>query len=309
MKRNLACERARIAAEWLAGLDPHDGAGPVGDQAYDPTSMFTLQVVLDAFMAGMDERLSLAAVDGDDAALTAQALWGIWWGNEPLSREDAKRAATVVEFLWNDMGEARRLVREAAALFRAYEEHHRDIARRTGARTGRLEKAERNRDMADRLEQWLAGSGDNPAEVLRVIAQEAADQSGLTVDQPAFDEAAGRLSDTRCGLKPFPTPAEIADNGDLVVIDSGKTVEDCRARFDDGRRFAGFPNVKPATGVLGDPEVVEGLMAASGMIDATSALSLASATAFRLQTADPRFDPDKPVRINGFLYTRAAKAL
>lgn len=58
MKRNLAHARdddaARSAAvQWLEGYDPGDGHGPVGDQARDPLSMFTTEVVLDAFMGGV----------------------------------------------------------------------------------------------------------------------------------------------------------------------------------------------------------------------------------------------------------------
>jgi hypothetical protein len=49
----------------------------------------------------------------------------------------------------------REAIRETAALLRSYEAHHRDVLRRTGARTGREEKAERNRLAAERLEKLL----------------------------------------------------------------------------------------------------------------------------------------------------------
>jgi hypothetical protein len=44
---------------------------------------------------------------------------------------------------------------DAAKRFREYETHHRDIAQRTGAKTGREEKAARNAEMAERAEQLL----------------------------------------------------------------------------------------------------------------------------------------------------------
>lgn len=48
---------------------------------------------------------------------------------------------------------------DTAALLRSYEAHHREIAARTGARTGREEKADRNRDAAERLERLLEQPG------------------------------------------------------------------------------------------------------------------------------------------------------
>lgn len=179
--------------------------------------MFTLPVVLSAYEAGADQAEAEFAIERS----TGQA----------------------------QLDDATALMREAAELFRAYERHHRDIAKRTGARTGREEKAERNALMAARLEAWLDGKGIYPI---------------------TADGAYGAHADFR---RP---PAE--------------------------------PNVRPVTGALGDPEVVEGLMAASGMIDASVSLSMATATAFRLQTPDPRFDPGKPVLVNGFLYTPATEA-
>lgn len=217
MSASLACARARAATDWLIGFDPGDGHGPVGQQAEDPTSMFTLPVVLSAYEAGADQAEAEFAIERS----TGQA----------------------------QLDDATALMREAAELFRAYERHHRDIASRTGARTGREEKAERNALMAARLEAWLDGKGLYP----------------ITADGAYVAHA-------------------------------------------DFRRPPAEPNVRPVTGALGDPEVVEGLMAASGMIDATVPLSLATATAFRLQTPDPRFDPDKPVLVNGFLYTPATEA-
>lgn len=69
-------------------------------------------------------------------------------------------------------------------------------------------------------------------------------------------------------------------------------------------------NVRPVSiGPLADPDVVEGLMAGAGLIDAATPLSVVKATAFRLQTPDPRFDPAQPVVVNGFLYHPATEGL
>lgn len=46
-------------------------------------------------------------------------------------------------------------IRETAELLRSYERHHREIAAKTGARTGRDIKAQRNADAAARLESLL----------------------------------------------------------------------------------------------------------------------------------------------------------
>lgn len=56
----------------------------------------------------------------------------------------------------------RAALKETAELLRSYERHHREIATRTGARTGRDEKAQRNADAAAKLEALLAGVGVYP---------------------------------------------------------------------------------------------------------------------------------------------------
>lgn len=159
-------------------------------------------------------------------------------------------------------------------------------------------------------------------------------------------EAGYSLHDSACRYEAQPIPAEIAENGDLVPTDD-KSIGDCRARFETGN-FRGFPgvidasltgpttgvmatafqsasatatvsdqalsssgvvNVRPVTdGPLSEPLVVQAIVdAAEG--DAVAALTLATDTAFRLSTADPRFDPQQDVRVNGFLYHPATENL
>jgi len=69
-------------------------------------------------------------------------------------------------------------------------------------------------------------------------------------------------------------------------------------------------NIKPITGgPLGDPNVVSSLLtAAKGEPDAPTEAAphrvdgVADLLACRLQTGEPRFHPERPVTINGFLY-------
>ena len=54
----------------------------------------------------------------------------------------------------------REQLRHTAKLLRSYEAHHREIAQKTGAKTGREEKAERNAKEAEKLEALLAAAPD-----------------------------------------------------------------------------------------------------------------------------------------------------
>lgn len=160
-----------------------------------------------------------------------------------------------------------------------------------------------------RIEAFVAGAEMATEECGRVVAH-----GELTyTDNPGHP-----IYDTACRYKPEPIPAEIAEDGTLVpthpevrVIDfPGVTTRAQAERMADWRRNGPWgSNVRPVErGPLADPDVVEGLLAASGQVDATCPLSLAKATAFRLQTPDPRFDPSRPVCVNGFLYHPATEA-
>jgi hypothetical protein len=117
------------------------------------------------------------------------------------------------------------------------------------------------------------------------------------------ESADGLAAAARCGIEPFPIPARIEENGDLVPVDP---------RFGDDPMLnhtgIGLSNVRPVTGPLAGPGVADCLMAAiEGEPDA-AALSMATAATFKLQTGDPRFDPAQPVLVNGFLYHPAKEA-
>jgi hypothetical protein len=242
MKRNLAQAHAREAAalNWLRFYEPDDGHGVIGEgTAYDPASMFTQPVVIDAYLAGADQAESDFAIE----------------------RATGQR----------QLDDASALMTEAAELFRSYERHHRGIAAKTGARTGREEKAERNALMAARLEAWLAGEERYP------------------VSPEPFDAEACRARvDTVVHLDVTqPIPAEIAASGDIVP--------------------AGVSNIRPVTdGPMADQGMIEQLVEALG--GPARSLSTVKAGAFRLQTCDPRFDPVRPVVVNGFIFIPATEA-
>jgi hypothetical protein len=71
------------------------------------------------------------------------------------------------------------------------------------------------------------------------------------------------------------------------------------AHRDDPTRFTPVPGF---TGM--DPEIVSALIATAGETERPHHRpgGVADLTAFRLQTPDPRFDPDGPVCVNGYLY-------
>lgn len=269
MSDNHGRAREQDALEWLTGFDPDDGHGLVGAQALDAASMFTQPVVLAAFEAGASHAEAEFAIE---RAVGQRQLDG----------------ATV-------------LIREAADLFVGYSGQHKAAAEghesggNLESARGALLNAQVCISMAVSLKEWLQGEeGEEGAPVAHVEFRR---------DQP------GLACEVACPVGPVVIPAEIAANGDLVPVDSGKTSEDCRARFGSILRRTLGSNVRPVKGMpLEDVRVVEGLMAASGMIDATSPLSVMQATAFRLQTADPRFDPHQPVCVNGYLYTPTTEA-
>lgn len=192
------------------------------------------------------------------------------------------------------LDDAHALMAESAALFMGYAEHHWRRADEAtddpAAQLASLNKARVNLLAALRLKEWMAGL----------------DRYTTGADAPGEDTMV-------CRAQPFAIPAEIAENGDLVPVDSGKTAEDCRQRFDNVTNFrgahpmAGGSNLRPVTeGPLADPKVVDSILSATG--EPGRGLSMVKAGAFRLQTGDPRFDPTQPVLINGFLYHPATEA-
>lgn len=189
------------------------------------------------------------------------------------------------------LDDAGALMREAAELLRGYENHHRvraaDYFDGTDGHKAATAKAERNALMAARLEAWLDGDDRYPVSTRQTVSVkvEAAPPGNI-------DEGASLPADVRAAMSIRREPGE-----DAVTAHAER------------RPVAERPNVKLVTkGPLADPQVVEGLLAASGQTDATHPLSLAKAGAFRLQTGDPRFDPARPVCVNGYLYQPATEA-
>lgn len=168
------------------------------------------------------------------------------------------------------LDDATALMREAAELLRSYEAHHRAKADAIGR--GYDNATIKRQGLRERLEK--------------------AERNALM---------AARLEAWLAGEDRYPVRTV-----DLPGVTSREQAE----RMADWRRNGPWgSNVRPVErGPLADPDVVEGLLAASGQVDATCPLSLAKATAFRLQTPDPRFDPSRPVCVNGFLYHPATEA-
>lgn len=169
------------------------------------------------------------------------------------------------------LDDAGALMAESAALFMGYAEHHwrraDDAVDDPAAQLASLHKARVNLLAALRLKEWMAGL------------------------------------DRYTVAAPPPIPAEIAPNGDLVpTLD----FHGCTS-LNQARRIARHQrgNVRPVTsGPLADPGVA-GMVAAALAGDAP-ALGMAGPT-FRLQTADPRFDPTQPVVINGYPFQPATE--
>jgi hypothetical protein len=147
----------QAALGWLAGHDPGDGKGAIGETTEGDE--FTRSVVVDAFTAGVADGVRL-------------------------------------------LGKGTGLLVEAAALFRAYEVHHRAKiipgAVGPGPRDA-LAKAERNSEMAARIEAFLLDPStpkDRLAGFALSLVQDMEEQGGAQ----AFDfdhDAAGASSYTR----------------------------------------------------------------------------------------------------------------
>jgi hypothetical protein len=186
---------------------------------------------------------------------------------------------------------ATELMRETAELLRDYEAHHRAqalIATRETVEFDRIAKAERNALAAARLEAWLAGASRFP--IRYSDACRATDHPLRVIGRPDLEAAArGEASDESCRV-------ELHDN----VVDF--------ETFPPVKRPPAPPNLKQVDGELGDPVVVESLMAASGMLDSTTLVRRhrsGGLVPVSLSTPDPRFDPARPVYVNGYLFRPA----
>lgn len=132
----------------------------------DPGNMtFGSDELKKAFRDGWDHRRMAAILSGDSAALTASALRRYGDTGGPFTPGDARRAADIVDIMWNELGAARNELQEAANLFREYQASHlaksRDPTRRAEDRSERFAKGERNRHAADRIERFLKGDDDD----------------------------------------------------------------------------------------------------------------------------------------------------
>lgn len=266
--------RAHEAVRWADRQDWH-GNGP---EPSTPEDLFTRDALVDAYCAGAD---------------AADEAW-----------DDQRRVGQA------QLDLATAVIREGAQLTRFYEVEHRNklldpaVAADTEKVHATIAKANRNGHMAARFEAWLRGDerlplpapsipGLNPADAMRHVAEAVTAGTPLTVDHASFSDAAARMDQ-------------------VVEIDfPGVTSLETARRQADARRS----NLRPVTdGALADPVIVEGLLAAAGMLDATDPdaapvrlQGVADLVAFRLNTGDPRFDPSKPVCVNGFLYHPATK--
>lgn len=143
---------------------------------------------------------------------------------------------------------------------------------------------------------WLQGY--DPQDGYGLIGTEA-ENPALQVNQPVVLDA------FQAGWDGAEAASGLARGG---LVGVGRLVPDIA-----GPCLVGTANLKPATGLMADPDVVEGLMAAAGMIDATESTpvrldGVADLVSMRFSTGDPRFDPLKPVTVNGYLYRPAKEA-
>ncbi|APZ81791.1 hypothetical protein vBEliSR6L_26 [Erythrobacter phage vB_EliS_R6L] len=304
---NIHARAREAAADWLDGKDWH-GNGP---EKSAPDDLFTHDAVLDAFAAGAEWAITPQSQDdlnqivagvirdaqaagtdeaADDAALAIFAYLGA------IHREE--------QDLWGArFAAAGELIAEASALFRSYEAHHRAEADRLAAQgTGatadqernRAEKAERNGKIADKLERWLLDR--NPAEVLRQAAAGMVDGETIKgVDHASFDRAADFLDQTAgpIGHRVSKRSGDYEFDGEVVAI-IPKRSGAIRYAVEDDRGLLLVMNARQC----GLPEPED----RSPRSAPWRQQGVADLAAFRITTADPRFDPAGPVTINGFLY-------
>lgn len=232
------------------------------------------------------------------------------------------RAAMIDAFVagW-ETGEivARPVISAAAEAFRFYEAHHREKLAALQARPcpvgepafktlmDMIDEAEakvtRNQRLAEQCEAWM--NGPVAAVDLDAIVDAVA-RSQAEAGAHLFEDGGVVPGGPRRG------PDDVVVQLAVPGVYSREQAERL-ARHDFDKSMEGRGNLRPITsGPLADPDVLEGLMASAGMIDAVEGAphrleGVADLVAFRLTTGDPRFDPEKPVTVNGYLYRPVAK--
>lgn len=224
------------------------------------------------------------------------------------------------------LDDAAALMVEAADLFVGYAAHHRDRANRAAMpeqEAASLQKASVNLLMAVRLKEWLAGEDRYTVKLGRVERVAfVRDMPGLECGQRRYTSRgdAHPFGDEACRAEPFPIPAEIRENGDLVPVDN-KTRDDCRQRFDNILNFTGaapFIQSREVARRIAERDLL--LMRGPAQLEGwqyqgTDAKGRGvwfrpgdAPSEFSLSTPDPRFDPLAPIRVNGYLFTPATEA-
>lgn len=151
----------------------------------------------------------------------------------------------------------------------------------------------------------VAHGQENPAEVLRGMAEGLAAQAGLGVDHPSFDAAAAVLNERGEAIPIY----RLGEAHDLVSAMDGA------ALIEEGAGWVKVHGVRDASALFnvlrlakiaaecGEPDQENPEAPAEWFEGARWRTDgVADLTAFRVTTGDPRFDPGKPVTINGFLY-------
>lgn len=303
-----------------AMLFPEPGAAPPRCRS-KPEDLFTREFVEAAYVAGR-EQSHLARVVG-------RAVWLLGDARQLFRSYEREHRAK----LWPG-GRDYDAPEAAQAATRAKADVNREIAERIEAfMLGELEVREDGR------------IGANPAEVLREVAEFMGAREGREVDHAAFDEAAAycdQPSQPRPIIGAVPRP-DASTARTLALREAAwlarKRADDLshaprpaysdHAQFEAGRAHeasviaveiegliamdggqptpAGGGNLKEISdGPLSDPAVVEGLMEAAGMTERRGRTrTVAVGAEQELATSDPRFDPDKPVFINGYRFAPA----
>jgi hypothetical protein len=301
--------REAEALQWLRFYEPGDGHGVIGaSTANDPASMFTQPVVLDAFQAGADQA---------DAEFAVERATG-----------------------QTQLDDAAALMRETVDLLRGYEAHHLDRAseavslhrqsdntdeRRSliARRKASQDKAKRNALQAARLEAWLRGDKFYPVTALGNALADASfgvdlasgpDHSVEAVVALDGDGEPQVLEHRRLGRV---ERHDFVRDQPGLECDGNRSAESCRDRFDNITNFGpvgprevpGKSNVRRVQfGPLADDAVVGDIAALLGEDTDRCVLSTVRDGVFRLATVDPRFDPAKPVVVNGQRYHPATEA-
>jgi hypothetical protein len=245
----------------------------------------------------------VALGDAIEAAFAAGADW---------SAGECGKVHREEQDLWHDRARAKAgQIAEAVTQLRQEAKVHRSEA-------FRLPKGRDDYNYHAGRADALTGAADgleseNPAVVLRDVAGVIAADLGLEVDHAAFDRAAAACDE------PVPPgqmdPADVAAQEAFVgeALDAGidQIDEDDEHPYEADGHLAidhGPPD-KPRFGFasggfvgapVADPDSVVARLSPPRRFD-----DGVDKTAFAIATGDPRFDPARPVTINGFLYKPA----